>query len=351
MKAFVFGTRTDFLPLETSRAESPTQIILPDNEQIQQVSCWLDKTGIITLSGKALLFSYGSDPQYLDLDEKAIYISCGSIYVAIITESNNLYLFGGEFHAQKIEFPNKEKVIKVSCGKYHVGIITDNNRVYMIGENDKCEFGTFEKKYSKEPFHLKIPDDQYPKEIVCGIECTGIITESGELYLCGDNKYNRLCIDENTLKSKKKIKSESHPSSLKKINSFDKPVKQIEFSKSVDARDWFMSIVTKDNQLYIYGCEFSKPIRMSTLSNGTNISSISTGDGYSCIITTDSKVYTWGIYRRQMGINISDIDKDRKFTIDISGKTVVLPTLIESLSNMNAKSVSIGDDYTIILLK
>lgn len=78
-----------------------------------------------------------------------------------------------------------ERIRNVSCGSKHTLFLTDNKKVFACGDNSQGQLGTGNKKNSYLPIKLTFFENMLVQKI-CARDFSAILTESGELFVCGD---------------------------------------------------------------------------------------------------------------------------------------------------------------------
>ena len=140
----------------------------------------------------------------LDIDNKNIIsFSSGYEHIVFLTNSNKIYGLGNNRYGQlglsrKNNYYFKEinidNVLLVKCGAFHT-IVNTTTGLYSFGNNLFGQLGIEEKyllyvfKPTKIDINLKI------KDISCGNYHTILLTDKGDIYGFGSNKYGQLGID------------------------------------------------------------------------------------------------------------------------------------------------------------
>lgn len=153
------------------RVGIPTLIPIGKNKKVVQVSCASSRTAAITEDGQLYMFGYVyeieledgvytiNNPALIPIpdDKKAVQVSSGYYHAAIITEDDQLYMYGyGQYgilgdgiiaeHYVKTLIPipigKNNKVVQVSCGAYHTAVIShqpDNLRPVIASQCLSCD--------------------------------------------------------------------------------------------------------------------------------------------------------------------------------------------------------------------
>jgi len=192
-----------------------------DGEQIIDIQMKNLQTGAITISGK--LFIWGEVKKYYHIPilmpqscfkhEKIIMLRFGDYHSGAITESGKLYMWGNNFDGQlgDCTFVSKssptlippdyfggERIISLSLGKSNTGVITESGKLYLWGSTFDGILGVNSQKDKNYPvlIHPSAFDNEKIFALSIGSTHCGVITQSGKLYMWGRNKYGQLGIYE-----------------------------------------------------------------------------------------------------------------------------------------------------------
>ena len=84
----------------------------------------------------------------------------------------------------------------VACGDNHTIVITKNEAVFGFGSASFGKLGTGDlpnnRDFSNEPTAIQVPGLGPVRQVAAGFKHTGIVTEGGDLFMCGRGKYGRL---------------------------------------------------------------------------------------------------------------------------------------------------------------
>lgn len=189
---------------------------------IFQISCGYYHNALVTTDGDIYVFGYNYNYQLGlgDTDERTIptsisdfsnviQVSCGFGSTAFITTIGQLYTFGhnnyGQLGVDNCRYLTRpflfnqlidKKIVQVSCGSHHIGIVTDRGEAYVWGSGDNGELG-------RGPIHTKntaipilVNINHRIKQLVCGHDLTGLLTEQGDVYMCGKGNFGQLGIED-----------------------------------------------------------------------------------------------------------------------------------------------------------
>nr|XP_049609676.1 retinitis pigmentosa GTPase regulator b isoform X2 [Syngnathus scovelli] len=128
-------------------------------------------------------------------------IACGDEHTALITENGKLFMFGSNNWGQLglgskvtvnkptcVRALKSEKVQLVACGRNHTLICTAEGHVYATGGNSEGQLGLGDCNERTSFQRLKFFDSYGPiKMLAAGSNTSAALTESGELFMWGDN--------------------------------------------------------------------------------------------------------------------------------------------------------------------
>jgi uncharacterized repeat protein (TIGR02543 family) len=138
----------------------------------------------------------------IDLDGKASKIHTGAFHALILTDSGQLYVTGRNANGQlglgdKIDrnlFTYADmsnlsgKIAKIATGYYHTLLLTDNGDLYVAGINRYGQHGTGDKNDKIIFTHIK----EDVVEIAAGADHSMFITNTGRIYTAGLNQSGQL---------------------------------------------------------------------------------------------------------------------------------------------------------------
>ena len=234
---FAFGHNYDGqLGLGDNENRNVPTLLMRDKE-IRQIVCGTCHSFILKESGE--LFAFGNNrygqlglgddsnrnlPTLLMKDKEIQQIVCGGYHSFILKESGELFAFGwnndGQLGLGDNENRNvptllmKDKEIRqIVCGKFCTFILKNSGELFAFGYNYNSQLGLGDNENRKIPTLLmKTGDDIVPslnlpvqdkvkdntiRQIVCGGNHSFILTESGELFAFGWNRYGQLGLGDN----------------------------------------------------------------------------------------------------------------------------------------------------------
>ncbi len=176
-----------------------------------------------------------------------------------------------------IEIVRKQKVVAISLGYSHSAAITESGSLYMWGDNSEGQLGTGDTNNSNIP--VKVMDDII--YVALGTRFSGAIKKDGSLYMWGTNYMGQLG-------------NGTTVSSLV-------PIKVLENVTAISLGSTHAGALTKDGNLYMWGNN-----NMGQLGNGTtetyyapikimeDVIQISMNSFCSGAVKSDGSLYVWG---------------------------------------------------------
>jgi alpha-tubulin suppressor-like RCC1 family protein len=160
-------------------------------------------------------FGNGEQPQY-PIENKPklsellsaldiIDIKCGAIHSIGLTQSGEVYGWGcneleisggkNEYRYEltpiKVNAFNNEKIVMISCGFVYSMALTESGRVYSWGDNSCGQSGIGNTQNSNKPKLIEL-NDVLIQKISCGQFHSLLLSNCGDIYAFGDNKYGQI---------------------------------------------------------------------------------------------------------------------------------------------------------------
>lgn len=162
---------------------------------------------------------YSFQPVKLEKPIKQVFFGRNLLYV--VTQDNWLYGCGDNTY-QSIDYgekkicnlksmllPNIEVSIKyIISDSASTAVLTEEGQLYLCGQNENLQLGN-PKEFGLQPAELKGNKNALIRKIVFGVGCTYLLTESGKLYAAGDAHDGKLGIDAPIVKGNRLYQDES----------------------------------------------------------------------------------------------------------------------------------------------
>jgi len=114
-----------------------------------------------------------------------------------LPDTGSVFLFGkSRFDSEKFHIKG-DKIVSISCGEEHTGIVTESGRVFMLGANNWGQLGLGHDNIVNKPFCVKDLKHEKVQMVACGRNHTIVATEKGNLYSWGCNSTYQLGIGGN----------------------------------------------------------------------------------------------------------------------------------------------------------
>ncbi|KAM6958593.1 retinitis pigmentosa GTPase regulator b [Tautogolabrus adspersus] len=229
-------------------------------------------------------------------------IACGDEHTALITENGKLFMFGSNNWGQLglgskvtvnkptcVKALKSEKVQFVACGRNHTLICTAQGKVFSSGGNSEGQLGLGDCEERTAFQRIHFFDSRGPiKMLAAGSNTSAALTESGKLFMWGDNTEGQIGLGK-----------ESHASSPQEV-SVGRPISW------VSCGYYHSALVTADGALYTFGERDSGKLGLSTeqlprhrvpqrvKSIKEQVLQVACGGGHTVALTEDD-IYTFGL--------------------------------------------------------
>ncbi|XP_070786972.1 retinitis pigmentosa GTPase regulator b [Enoplosus armatus] len=229
-------------------------------------------------------------------------IACGDEHTALITENGKLFMFGSNNWGQLglgskvtvnkptcVKALKSEKVQFVACGRNHTLICTAQGKVFASGGNSEGQLGLGDCDERTAFQRITFFDSRGPiKMLAAGSNTSAALTESGKLFMWGDNTEGQIGLGK-----------ESHASSPQEV-SVGRPISW------VSSGYYHSALVTVDGALYTFGERDSGKLGLGTdqlprhrvpqlvKSIKEPVTQVACGGGHTVALTEDD-VYTFGL--------------------------------------------------------
>ncbi|KAL6115925.1 nek8 [Pungitius sinensis] len=241
-------------------------------------------------------------------------VSCGDLFTTCMTDRGIIMTFGsgsngclghGNFtdvtQPKIVEALLGYELVQLSCGASHVLAVTNEKEVFAWGRGDNGRLGLGTQDTHNSPQQVCLPGEFEAQRVVCGVDCSIIISTQYSILASGSNRFNKLGLDKiaagdepNPSNQVEEVLSyspvQSAPLNSEKIVHID-----IGTSHSVAVTERGQCFTLGSNQHGQMGCSSRRSSRVPYPVPGLHsISMAACGDAFSLAIGSDGDVYTWG---------------------------------------------------------
>uniref|UniRef100_A0AAY5EHL4 Serine/threonine-protein kinase Nek8 n=1 Tax=Electrophorus electricus TaxID=8005 RepID=A0AAY5EHL4_ELEEL len=241
-------------------------------------------------------------------------VSCGDLFTTCLTDRGIIMTFGsgsngclghGNFNdvAQPkiVEALLGYELVQVSCGASHVLAVTNEREVFSWGRGNSGRLGLGTQDTHNSPQQVSVPADFEAQRVLCGVDCSVIISTQLQMLACGSNRFNKLGLDE-------VCGTEEPPLSCQaeEVYTFQ-PVQSAPLNSerivNMDIGTAHSAAVTDKGQCFTYGsdqhgqlgCSSRRSSRVPWLVPGLQgVTMVACGDAFTLAIGAEGEVYTWG---------------------------------------------------------
>ncbi|KAM8902852.1 serine/threonine-protein kinase Nek8 isoform 2-T3 [Spinachia spinachia] len=241
-------------------------------------------------------------------------VSCGDLFTTCMTDRGIIMTFGsgsngclghGNFNdvtqPKIVEALLGYELVQLSCGASHVLAVTNEKEVFAWGRGDNGRLGLGTQDTHNSPQQVCLPGEFEAQRVVCGVDCSMIISTQYSIVASGSNRFNKLGLD------KIAAGDEPNPSNqVEEVHSYS-PVQSVPLnsekivhidigtSHSVAVTERGQCFTLGSNQHGQMGCSSRRSSRVPYAVPGLqSISMAACGDAFSLAIGSDGDVYTWG---------------------------------------------------------
>mmetsp|Transcript_15847 Transcript_15847/g.40533 ORF Transcript_15847/g.40533 Transcript_15847/m.40533 type:complete len:695 (+) Transcript_15847:1646-3730(+) len=324
-------------------------------------------TMAVTYSGDLLTFGEGSSGQLglghdrdrftpAPIDFFAInniivdQVVCGLKHTIALSTDGRVFSWGSSSHGQcghgiteKQDEPKQIvalETVRVKCvaaGPKTSGCVSTEGEVFMWGSNDHRQLGVLlddEKTQSSLPVSVKSLSLKGVRKLALGLDHSVALCGNGTVYTWGDGSLGCLGHGDDEDQREPKI-----------IEAFgDHPVLDI------CAGERHNLALTSDGRIHSWGSgtygqlghgaaisQYSTPLILKGIPAEMQVSRIACGDNHSAVVTSCSKLYTWGCnVHRELGHD-EEVDQ-------------FVPNLVRSLEGKSIRNVSCGHAHSAITI-
>ncbi|GAA6225778.1 serine/threonine-protein kinase Nek8 isoform X2 [Lates japonicus] len=241
-------------------------------------------------------------------------VSCGDLFTTCMTDRGIIMTFGsgsngclghGNFNdvtqPKIVEALLGYELVQVSCGASHVLAVTNEREVFAWGRGDNGRLGLGTQDTHNSPQQVCLPVEFEAQRVVCGVDCSMIISTQYRIVACGSNRFNKLGLDKitageepNPSNQVEEVHSyssiQSAPLNSEKIVYID-----IGTAHSVAVTERGQCFTFGSNQHGQMGCSSRRSSRVPYLIPSLQgITMAACGDAFTLAIGSEGEVYTWG---------------------------------------------------------
>ncbi|XP_043910354.1 serine/threonine-protein kinase Nek8 [Protopterus annectens] len=244
------------------------------------------------------------------------HVSCGDFFTACLTDRGLIMTFGsgsngclghGNFNdvtqPKIVEALLGYEILQVSCGASHVLAVTNEHEVFAWGRGDNGRLGLGTQDSHNVPQQVTITSEDEAQKVVCGIDCSMIVTTTSRILACGSNRFNKLGLDIVLMGEEPTLKNQ-----VEEAYTFT-PVQSEPLTQQgityVDIGTAHSAVVFESGQCYTFGSNQHGQLGTNTRRNsrvpyevsrlsGVKITMVACGDAFTVAIGAEDEVYTWG---------------------------------------------------------
>ncbi|XP_034025089.1 serine/threonine-protein kinase Nek8 [Thalassophryne amazonica] len=241
-------------------------------------------------------------------------VSCGDLFTTCMTDRGIIMTFGsgsngclghGNFNdvtqPKIVEALLGYELIQVACGASHVLAVTNEREVFAWGRGDNGRLGLGTQDTHNSPQQMCLPVEFEAHKLVCGVDCSMIISTHNSIVACGSNRFNKLGLDtitageETSLSNQVEEVHSYRPVQSAPLNSEKIVYIDIGTAHSVAVTESGHCLTFGSNQHGQIGCSSRRSSRVPYLVPGLQgITMAACGDAFTLAIGSEAEVYTWG---------------------------------------------------------
>ncbi|XP_035648076.1 serine/threonine-protein kinase Nek8 isoform X2 [Oncorhynchus keta] len=241
-------------------------------------------------------------------------VSCGDLFTTCMTDRGIIMTFGsgsngclghGNFNdvtqPKIVEALLGYELVQVSCGASHVLAVTNDREVFSWGRGDNGRLGLGTQDSHNSPQQVCVPGKFEAHRVLCGVDCSMVISTQNSILACGSNRFNKLGLD--------KINAAEEPAPCDQIEEvyLFSPVQSAPLNVDkvvyIDIGTAHSVAVTEKGQCFTFGsnqhgqlgCSSRRTSRVPYPVPGLQgIIMAACGDAFTLAIGSEGEVYTWG---------------------------------------------------------
>ncbi|XP_077578875.1 serine/threonine-protein kinase Nek8 [Stigmatopora nigra] len=241
-------------------------------------------------------------------------VSCGDLFTACMTDRGIIMTFGsgsngclghGNFNdvtqPKIVEALLGYELVQVSCGASHVLAVTNEREVFAWGRGENGRLGLGSQDTHNCPQQVCLPTQFEPQRVLCGVDCSMIVSAGNRIIACGSNRFNKLGLD--------KITSGEEPcpsNQVDEVHCFT----AVQSAPLTEEKVVYLDIgtahsvaVTENGQCITFGSNQHGQMGRSSRRGSRvpypvpglrGVTMAACGDAFTLAITSDGEAYTWG---------------------------------------------------------
>ncbi|XP_063124741.1 serine/threonine-protein kinase Nek8 isoform X3 [Rattus norvegicus] len=315
----------------------PLRLPMPNTEVVQVAAGRTQKAGV-TRSGRLILWEappLGTGggtllPGAVELPQPQFvsrflegqsgvtikHVACGDLFTACLTDRGIIMTFGsgsngclGHGSLTDISQPTiveallGYEMVQVACGASHVLALSADGELFAWGRGDGGRLGLGTRESHNCPQQVPMVPGQEAQRVVCGIDCSMILTSPGRVLACGSNRFNKLGLDCLSLEEEP-VPHQQVEEALSFTPLGSAPLDR-ETLLCVDLGTAHSAAVTASGACYTFGSNqhgqlgtssrrvSRAPCRVQGL-EGIKMVMVACGDAFTVAIGAEGEVYSWG---------------------------------------------------------
>ncbi|XP_048468792.1 serine/threonine-protein kinase Nek8 isoform X2 [Rhincodon typus] len=303
---------TDIGSVKMRRIEKPLSTVAPASHRRTggRVNSARSRGGFLLNSTKSgiplplsTVYTWGSgiiSPLRLPmLNTEVVQVSAGRTQKAGVTRSGRLIMWEPKIVEALLGY----EIAQVSCGASHVLVVTNDREVFSWGRGDNGRLGLESQESHNSPQQVCVLAEHEAQKVLCGIDCSMILTTQNHILACGSNRFNKLGLDKLT------AAEDFHASNqVEEVHVFT-PVQSFPLNEGnivhVDVGTAHSAAITETGECYTFGSNQHGQLGTNTRHNnrlpylvsnlcGVKVTMVACGDAFTVAIGAEGEIYTWG---------------------------------------------------------
>ncbi|XP_048413487.1 serine/threonine-protein kinase Nek8 isoform X3 [Stegostoma tigrinum] len=233
------------------------------------------------------------------LNTEVVQVSAGRTQKAGVTRSGRLIMWEPKIVEALLGY----EIAQVSCGASHVLVVTNDREVFSWGRGDNGRLGLESQESHNSPQQVCGPAEHEAQKVLCGIDCSMILTTRNHILACGSNRFNKLGLDKLT------AAEDSHASNqVEEVHVFT-PVQSFPLNEGnivhVDVGTAHSAAITETGECYTFGSNQHGQLGTNKRHNnrlpylvsnlcGVKVTMVACGDAFTVAVGAEGEIYTWG---------------------------------------------------------